>query len=133
MARWIVVGVLVVAVVVGCLLVGLTLPWGGSRVQFTVESMDITRPSEGAICFSAYGDIHKTKYDQSFSTPTARLYRRCLFGKTPVVSTDDVLIEVGKTYTGLLFYDSSGNIDGILPTNTLEHRFRSHIPPRPSN
>jgi len=118
MARWIVVGLGLVAVVVGFLL-ALTFPWGGTRVQFTVKSIDMARPAspEGAICFSAYGDIHKAKYDQAFSAPTARLYKRSLFGKTPVVSADDVLIEVGKTYTGLLFYDSKGNIDGILPTS----------------
>ena len=119
MARWIVVGALVVALVVGCLLVALTFPWGGTKVQFTVESIDTIRPASpgSAICFSAYGDIHKAKSDQAFSAPTARLYKKSLLGKTLVVSVDDVLIEVGKTYHGLLFYDSKGNIDGILPTS----------------
>jgi len=119
MARWVVVGALgVVFVVVGCLLLALTFPWG-SKVQFTVESIDIRRPISlgSAIRFSAYGTVHKAGYDASFSAPTARLYKKSLFGKSPVVSTDDLLIEVGKTYTGLLFYDRKGNIDGILPTS----------------
>ena len=98
-----------------------TLPWGGNKVLFTVEG--ITLSSSSPVVFSAFG-ANETGYQMpfkptvaSFSAPNARLYKESLFGKTPVIHEDDIRIEVGETYTGLLFYDEEGNIDGILPTS----------------